>query len=120
MVHSPLPLSPISAFSFNQLRRTIIEAEVEGVGRGDEVRCQVLLGPINPHEEAGLFGAGQLLEPGDRAARDYQGVAGRDGEFVGDRQVSQTLDGDKARHYAVTQIADESNCSKRPARFGCR
>lgn len=64
--------------------RAVVEAEVEGVGRWSELRGQVLLGPVDPDEKAGLFGGGQLLEPGDRAARDNESMAGGDGEFVGD------------------------------------
>lgn len=62
----------------------IIEAEIEGVGRGGQVRGQMLLGPVDPDEETGLFGAGQLLEPGDGPAGNNQRVAWGDGELVGD------------------------------------
>jgi len=54
----------------------VVEAEVEGVGRGIEVRGQVLLRPDDPDEEAGFLGIGKLLEPGDGPARDDEGVAG--------------------------------------------
>jgi hypothetical protein len=35
--------------------RAIVEAEVEGVWRGGEVRGQVLLRPVDPDQEAGLL-----------------------------------------------------------------
>ena len=34
----------------------VIQAEVEGVGRGAEVRGEVLLRPINPGDKASLLG----------------------------------------------------------------
>ena len=46
---------------------------------------QVLLSPINPDQQAGLFGGCQFLEAGDRAAGDDEGMAWRDGELVCDR-----------------------------------
>jgi len=36
--------------------RAVIQAEVEGVGRGAEVRGEVLLRPINPGDKASLLG----------------------------------------------------------------
>jgi hypothetical protein len=47
----------------------VVEAKVEGVGRGREGRGQMLLGPVDPYEEAGLLGVGQFLESGDGARR---------------------------------------------------
>jgi hypothetical protein len=63
---------------------TIVEAEIESVGCGAEVRSQVLLRPVDPHEERGLFGAGQVLEKGHGPAGDDQSMAGGDWELVGD------------------------------------
>jgi hypothetical protein len=59
------------------------------------VRGQVLLGPINPDQQAGLFGGGQLLEPGDGAAGDDQGMPRRDWVFVLD-DGEEVVEGDQA------------------------
>jgi hypothetical protein len=47
----------------------IVEAEVESVGCRAEVRSQVLLGPVNPDQEPGLFGASQVFAPSERVAK---------------------------------------------------
>lgn len=62
----------------------IVEAEIESVGCGAEVRSQVLLRPVDPHEEPGLFDAGQVLEKGHGPAGDDQSMAVGDWELVGD------------------------------------
>ena len=60
----------------------IVEAEIEGVGHWSELRGQVLLRPVDPDKEAGLFGAGHVLEPGDWPAGNNECVAWGDWEFV--------------------------------------
>jgi len=64
--------------------RAVVEAKVEAVRRRGQMRGQVLLGPINPGQQAGLLGARQILKSGHGAARDDERVARGDGETVGD------------------------------------
>jgi len=59
----------------------VIETEVESVWSGRLKGGYVLLGPVDPDEKPGLFGASELLESGNRAADNNEGVTG-DGEFV--------------------------------------
>ena len=54
----------------------VVEAEVEGIWGGREFCAQLLLRPIDPDKEAGFLGAGELLEPGDGAAGDDEGIRG--------------------------------------------
>ena len=69
----------------------VVQAEVERVGSWRQRRSQVLLGPVDPNQQARLFGGGQLLESGDRSAGNNQRVAWGDWEVVGD-------DGEKVVH----------------------
>ncbi len=73
----------------------IIQAEVESVGLRVQLGGQVLLGPVNPDEEAGLLRTGQLLESGDGPAGNNQRVTWGDWEFVGDNR-EEVVHGEKA------------------------
>ena len=80
----------------------VVHAEVECIGGGDEVRRQVWLGPVDPDNQAGLFGAGQFLEPGDRSASADQGMAWRGGEFVQD-DSEEVIGGDQTGGFDLTE-----------------
>ena len=44
----------------------------------------MVLGPVDPGQQSGLFSSGQFLEPADRPAGDNQCMPGRDRKLVGD------------------------------------
>ena len=82
--------------------RTVVEAEIEGVRSGGEVRSQVLLGPVDPDKQACLFGAREVLEPGDGPAGNNECVAWGDGEFIGDDR-EEVVHSEEARGFDFTE-----------------
>jgi len=74
---------------------------------------QVLLGPVDPDQQAGLFGGGQLLEPGDRAAGADQGAAGGYGELVRDHGEEVVEGGLGCEYTQAARLADRVENSGR-------
>jgi hypothetical protein len=52
----------------------IVDAEIEGLGCGGESVGEFFLRPIYPDQEAGFFGASEVVVPADRAARNYESM----------------------------------------------
>jgi len=94
----------------------IIEAEVETVGLGLEMQGQMFLSPADPNQEAGLFGAGQLLEPGRRAAGDDEGVAWGDRELVGDNG-EEVIQSENPARFDFSKGRQFQRCVKRGGRL---
>ncbi len=98
----------------------VVEAEVEGVGFRIQLGGQVLLGPVDPDEQAGFLGVGEFLEPSDWTAGNNQCVAWRDGELVGDN-CKQVVGGQQTGWFDIAEGWEgEFGCHFRRSVFGGR